>query len=113
GNVLLLALRYERLSTGCNLLGLWAFDGYRYNPTPWQQLLFLQRIMSWNINMRLLFSSSRSFAVANGKSIFPTFTMKQRMLQTIWLISAILSLLGCIFFILQIRVCPTSYITIL
>ncbi|CAN0918089.1 hypothetical protein LINGRAHAP2_LOCUS30667 [Linum grandiflorum] len=62
--------------------------------------------MRCNINMRHLFSSSRSFAVANRKFIFLTFTVNQIMLRTIWLILAILSLMGCTFFILQIRVCP-------
>ncbi|CAN0897888.1 hypothetical protein LINGRAHAP2_LOCUS19369 [Linum grandiflorum] len=33
--------------------------------------------------MRLLFYSSRNFATVNGKSIFPTFTVKQIMLRTI------------------------------
>ncbi|CAN0854304.1 hypothetical protein LINGRAHAP2_LOCUS5886 [Linum grandiflorum] len=46
--------------------------------------------MSWNINMRFLFSSLKSFAVVSGKSIFSTFTVKQIMLRTIWLILAIL-----------------------
>ncbi|CAN0854300.1 hypothetical protein LINGRAHAP2_LOCUS5886, partial [Linum grandiflorum] len=90
GAVLLLALRCERLLAGCNLHGLWAFGGYRFNPTRWQPLLHLQRIMSWNINMRFLFSSLKSFAVVSGKSIFSTFTVKQIMLRTIWLILAIL-----------------------
>ncbi|CAN1240204.1 hypothetical protein LINGRAPRIM_LOCUS2641 [Linum grandiflorum] len=63
--------------------------------------------------MRPLFSNLRNFAVLNGKSISPTFIVKQIMLRTIWPILAILLVMGCIFLILLLGVCPTGYIMIL
>ncbi|CAN0913525.1 hypothetical protein LINGRAHAP2_LOCUS27987 [Linum grandiflorum] len=98
---------------GCNLLGLWVFDRYGSSLIRWLPLQFLLRILSWTINMRLSSYSLRSFAAVIGKSIFLLFTPKQIMQQTIWPILAIISLMRCIFLILQIRVCPTGFITIL
>ncbi|CAN0922251.1 hypothetical protein LINGRAHAP2_LOCUS32994 [Linum grandiflorum] len=49
------------------------------------------------MNIRLLLCSSRSYAVANGKSIFLIFTAKFIMLWLIWLILAILSLMFALF----------------
>ncbi|CAN0862478.1 hypothetical protein LINGRAHAP2_LOCUS8480 [Linum grandiflorum] len=49
--------------------------------------------------MRPLFFSSKSFVFVNGKFIFPTFTVKQIILQIVWLILTILSLMRCTFFI--------------
>ncbi|CAN0915065.1 hypothetical protein LINGRAHAP2_LOCUS28916 [Linum grandiflorum] len=111
--VLLLVLSCERLSMVCNSLGLWVFGGYRFNQIRWQQLLFLLRNLSWIINMRLLFSSLRNSAIVNGKSISPTFTVKQIILRIICPILTIISSMGCIFLILLIGVCPIGYIIIL
>ncbi|CAN0875096.1 hypothetical protein LINGRAHAP2_LOCUS10631 [Linum grandiflorum] len=66
---------------GCNLHGPWVFDGYGFSRTRWQPLLFLIRFLIWIINVRLLFCSSRSFAVISGKSTFLTFTVKLIMLR--------------------------------
>ncbi|CAN0918182.1 hypothetical protein LINGRAHAP2_LOCUS30719 [Linum grandiflorum] len=63
--------------------------------------------------MRLLLSSLRNFVVDIGKSIFPTYTVKQIMLRITWLILATLSCMGCIFLILHIGVCPTGFTTTL
>ncbi|CAN0839689.1 hypothetical protein LINGRAHAP2_LOCUS2644 [Linum grandiflorum] len=76
-------------------------------------LSFLLRILTWITNMQLLFSSLRNFAVVNVNYIFSTFTLKQIMLRITWLILTILLFINCIYLILLIRVCPTSYITIL
>ncbi|CAN0904945.1 hypothetical protein LINGRAHAP2_LOCUS23385 [Linum grandiflorum] len=96
-----------------NSLGLWVFNVYRFNRIQWLQLPFLLRIMRWVTSMLPLFSSLRNFAVVNGKSISPIFTVKQIMLRITWAILAILLVMGCIFMILLIGVCPTSYIMIL
>ncbi|CAN0861952.1 hypothetical protein LINGRAHAP2_LOCUS8345 [Linum grandiflorum] len=96
-----------------NLLGRWVFDGYRSNLIRWLPLLFSLRFPNWNINMRLLFFSSRSSVAVNGKLIFLIFTAKPIMLRTIWLILVIPSLMGYIFLIFQIEVCLTDYITVL
>ncbi|CAN0870103.1 hypothetical protein LINGRAHAP2_LOCUS9428 [Linum grandiflorum] len=53
---------------GYNWLGRWVLVGHGFNLTRWQQLLFLPRILTWIINMRPLFCSSRSFAAVNRKS---------------------------------------------
>ncbi|CAN0878981.1 hypothetical protein LINGRAHAP2_LOCUS12769 [Linum grandiflorum] len=68
---------------GCNLLGLWVFDGSESSLIRWLPLQFLLRILSWTINMRLLSYSLRSFAAVNGKPIFLIFTAKQIMQRTI------------------------------
>ncbi|CAN0924776.1 Putative ribonuclease H protein At1g65750 [Linum grandiflorum] len=113
GAALLLELKCKRLSMGLNLLGHWASDDYEFNPTRGRLLLSLLRILSWIINMRLLFCSLRNSAVVNGKFSFPTSTAKRIMLRIIWLILVILTLTGCIFLIHQIGACPTGYIMIL
>ncbi|CAN0905031.1 hypothetical protein LINGRAHAP2_LOCUS23436 [Linum grandiflorum] len=63
--------------------------------------------------MRLLFSSLKNFAVVTGKSISPTFIVKQIMLRITCLILVILLFMGCIFLIFLVGVCSTGYITIL
>ncbi|CAN0854268.1 hypothetical protein LINGRAHAP2_LOCUS5876 [Linum grandiflorum] len=93
---------------GCNFLGLWVFDGYKSTLIRWLSLLFLLRTLSWNINMRRLFSNSRRFAAANRKFIFLIFTAKQIIQLTIWLILVILSRMRCIFLILQIGYVPLA-----
>ncbi|CAN0892949.1 hypothetical protein LINGRAHAP2_LOCUS17874 [Linum grandiflorum] len=110
GAALSLELRCERLSMGLNSLGLWVSAGYRSNPTRGRLLLSLLRIMSWIINMRLLFYILRNSIAVNGKFSSPTSTAKLIMLRIIWQILVILSLIGYIFLIHQIGVCPTCYI---
>ncbi|CAN0911507.1 hypothetical protein LINGRAHAP2_LOCUS26905 [Linum grandiflorum] len=63
--------------------------------------------------MQLLFYSSRSYVVVNGKLLFLLFTVKQILLRITWLILVIPSVMRCICLILQIGVCPTNYIMIL
>ncbi|CAN0926339.1 hypothetical protein LINGRAHAP2_LOCUS35284 [Linum grandiflorum] len=77
---------------GCNLLGPWVFDGYGSNLIRWLPFQFFRRVHSWIINI---------------------FTVKLIMLRTIWPILVILSLMDCIFLILQIGVCPTGFTMIL
>ncbi|CAN0911003.1 hypothetical protein LINGRAPRIM_LOCUS1429 [Linum grandiflorum] len=60
--------------------------------------------------MRLLFCSSTNSATTNRKFRYATFTVKQIMLQIIWLILATLSLTGCICLTHQTGVCPTGYV---
>ncbi|CAN0917747.1 hypothetical protein LINGRAHAP2_LOCUS30489 [Linum grandiflorum] len=81
---------------GCNLHGLWVFVRFMSNLIRWLQFSFLPRIQSWDTNIRLLHSVSRSFAVVNRQLIFLIFTVKLILLRTIWLILAIPSLMGCI-----------------
>ncbi|CAN0917127.1 hypothetical protein LINGRAHAP2_LOCUS30104 [Linum grandiflorum] len=110
GAALLLKLKYDRLTMGFKLLGLWVSDGYRSILTRVMLLLSLLMTMRWIINMRLSLFNSRNSAAVNGKSRSPTFTVKLIMIRAIWLILAILSPMRCICLIHQIGTYSTGYI---